>query len=48
MAKQIRLPFSNSVSQSTVNFDLIRDDIWGPYSIPTFSGEKYFLTIIDN
>jgi len=28
-------------------FDLIHVDIWGPNSIPSIQGHKYFLTIVD-
>jgi len=27
-------------------FDLIHVDVWGPYSIPSTHGHKYFLTIV--
>jgi len=27
---------------------LIHVDIWGPYSIPSIHGHKYFLTIVDD
>jgi len=29
-------------------FDLIHVDIWGPYSIPSIHGHKYFLTVVDD
>nr|KYP58589.1 Copia protein [Cajanus cajan] len=29
-------------------FDLIHVDLWGPYSIPSIHGHKYFLTIVDD
>ena len=29
-------------------FDLVHADIWGPYSTPTLSGSKYFLTLVDD
>jgi hypothetical protein len=47
-AKQKRLPFSLSQSISTHIFDLVHMDIWGPLSIPSISGFKYFLTIVDD
>lgn len=28
-------------------FDLIHIDVWGPYHVKTFDGNKIFLTIID-
>jgi hypothetical protein len=47
-AKQKRLPFSLSKSISANIFDLVHMDIWGPLSIPSISGFKYFLTIVDD
>jgi len=29
-------------------FDLIHVDVWGPYSIPSHDGYKYFFTIMDD
>ena len=48
LAKQKRLPFPNAGQISANNFDLIHCDIWGPYSVPTLDGHKYFLTIVDD
>ncbi|CAL8150570.1 unnamed protein product [Prunus armeniaca] len=48
LAKQCRLPFSASSISSVRPFELIHCDIWGPYKIPSFSGAKYFLTIVDD
>jgi hypothetical protein len=48
LAKQKRLPFPNAGHISANNFDLIHCDIWGPYSVPTLDGHKYFLTIVDD
>ena len=45
MAKQKRLPFTVSVTKSVHTFDLIHIDIWGPISIPSSFGHRYFLTI---
>ena len=47
-AKQKRLSFPISTSKSKKYFDLIHVDIWGPYSIPSIHGHKYFLTIVDD
>lgn len=30
------------------NFDLIHVHMWGPYRIPTHTGHRYFLTIVDD
>lgn len=48
LARQPRLPFSDSSSHSTSLFQLIHVDTWGPYHIQTYSGVKYFLTIVDD
>ena len=47
-AKQQKLPFSDSMSRSKNCFDIVHVDIWGPFSIPSISGHRYFLTIVDD
>jgi hypothetical protein len=47
LSKQCRLPFSTSSISSVRSFELIHCDIWGPYKIPSLSGAKYFLTVVD-
>ena len=47
LAKQIRLPFTTSSISSDKPFELIHCDIWGPFKVPSLSGAKYFLTIVD-
>ena len=47
-AKMKRLPFPISSSKSDDCFDLIHVDIWGPFSVPSVFGHKYFLTIVDD
>jgi len=47
-AKQKRLPFPLSSHVSTHTFDLIHMDIWGPLSIPSMFGYRYFFTIVDD
>jgi hypothetical protein len=49
LAKQTRLFFSPSTSKSSnAPFDLIHCDIWGPHKLPTQTGARYFLTIVDD
>ncbi|XP_075084919.1 uncharacterized protein LOC142168154 [Nicotiana tabacum] len=48
LARQARLPFPDSRSSSTSLFQLIHIDTWGPYHTQTYSGAKYFLTIVDD
>jgi len=47
-AKQTRKPFCLSENKATNCFDLIHCDIWGAYHAKSFSGAKYFLTIVDD
>lgn len=48
MARQTRLPFPMSSTQSIEKSQLIHADIWGPYNAPIFSGAKCFLITIDD
>ncbi|XP_073223517.1 uncharacterized protein [Cicer arietinum] len=47
-AKHKRLPFPNSTIIADCCFDLIHMDIWGPFSMPSILGYKYFLTVVDD
>lgn len=44
--KQLSFPFNNNLC--SIPFALINLDVWGPYSISTHDGFKYFLTIVDD
>ncbi|KAM2583718.1 hypothetical protein TB2_044793 [Malus domestica] len=48
VAKQTRLPFPLSSTSSLQPFELIHCDIWGPHRLPSSSGARYFLTIVDD
>lgn len=48
LSKQKHLPFVSSTNRSTEPFDLVHIDVWGPFSIPTHDGFRYFLTIVDD
>ena len=48
LAKHKRLPFPFLNHISEFPFDIVHCDIWGPYSVPTIDGHKYFLTIVDD
>ncbi|XP_070007511.1 uncharacterized protein [Nicotiana sylvestris] len=48
LARQAGLPFPDSSIQFTHPFQFVHIDTWGPYSTPTHSGSKYFLTTIDD
>ena len=47
-AKQQRLPFHLSVISTHAPFELIHVDTWGPYHTKTYSGHRFFLTIVDD
>ncbi|BAA97099.1 retroelement pol polyprotein-like [Arabidopsis thaliana] len=47
-AKQAREVFSPSLNKTTVCFELIHCDVWGPYRTPASCGSVYFLTIVDD
>nr|XP_016507541.1 PREDICTED: uncharacterized protein LOC107825227 [Nicotiana tabacum] len=48
MAWQTRIPFPDSSIHTFKPFQLIHVDIWGSYHTPTYSGSRYFLTIVDD
>jgi len=48
MARQERLPFSQSTSQTKSIFELLHIDLWGPYHVSTYDNYKYFLTLVDD
>jgi hypothetical protein len=47
-SKHKNLPYPISTSSSSKIFDIVHADIWGPYSIPSIDGHKYFLTLVDD
>ena len=47
-AKQTRLCFSNSSIKTSRPFQMIHCDIWGPFSLPSHSNSRFFLTIVDD
>jgi len=47
-AKQRKFPFNISLSHATSKFKLLHFDTWGPLSICSVHGHKYFLTIVDD
>ena len=48
VAKHHRLPFPISNSMAGRIFELIHVDLWRPYRVPNISGDRYFLTIVDD
>ena len=47
-AKQQRLPFQLSTISTSTHFELVHVDTWGPYHTKTYSGHRFFLTIVDD
>ncbi|CAA7017765.1 unnamed protein product [Microthlaspi erraticum] len=48
LAKQKHLPFNSKNNMCEAAFDLLHIDTWGPFSVATAEGYKYFLTIVDD
>ena len=48
LGKQPVLPFNNSDSISNSIFELIYYDIWGPSSVASIDGSRYFIIFIDD
>ena len=48
LAKQHRLSFSSHNHMSKSPFDLVHCDIWGPFHVPSITGYKFFLTLVDD
>ena len=48
LSKQKHLPFTSQNNLSGNPFDHLHIDTWGPFSVPTHDGFRYFLTIVDD
>jgi hypothetical protein len=48
LGKQPALPFHNSESMSTENFNLIHYDVWGFSPINSIGKSRYFVVFVDN
>ena len=42
------MPFNTSESISTDIFDIIHSDIWGPSSVSSIGGSRYFVVFVDD
>ena len=45
---QLALPFNTSESIFTDIFDLIHSDVWGPSSVSSIGGSRYFVVFVDD
>ncbi|XP_074270843.1 uncharacterized protein LOC141594750 [Silene latifolia] len=48
LAKHHILPFPKSTSYANECFKLVHMDVWGPYKVPTLTGARSFLTVLDD
>ena len=48
LGKQPALPFNSSESIFTDIFDLIHSDVWGPSSVSSIGGSRYFVVFVDD
>ena len=48
LGKQPTLPFNTSESISTDIFNLIHSDVWGPSSVSSIGGFRYFVVFVDD
>ena len=48
LGKQPTLPFNTSESISTDIFNLIHFDVWGPSSVSSIGGSRYFVVFVDD
>ncbi|XP_061340882.1 uncharacterized mitochondrial protein AtMg00300-like, partial [Gastrolobium bilobum] len=45
--KRHRIPFSPSMNKSSIPFQVVHSDVWGPAKIPSFSKSYYYVSFID-
>lgn len=48
LSKQKKLSYSSSNNICNSSFELLHIGIWGPFSVETIEGFRYFLTIVDD
>ena len=48
VSKSTRLPFPISKSRATLPFEIVHSDVWGPASLESFDGYKFYVTFIDD
>jgi hypothetical protein len=47
-AKLTKLPRHTTVNKNRKKFDLIHSDLSGPFSVPSYGGSLYYITLIDD
>ncbi|KAM2621688.1 hypothetical protein TB2_026408 [Malus domestica] len=47
-SKSTRLPFPHSLSRATKVFEIVHSDIWGPATLESFDGYRFFISFIDD
>ncbi|PKU71759.1 Retrovirus-related Pol polyprotein from transposon TNT 1-94 [Dendrobium catenatum] len=48
MAKSHKQVFNKSFSVTTAPFDLLHTDVWGPASVPSVEGFRYYIVFVDD
>lgn len=48
LEKSHRVSFETGLHTTSRHLDYVHSDLWGPESHPTFGGNKYFLSIVDD
>ena len=48
LGKQPTLPFNTNETISTNIFDFIHSDVWGPSSVSSIGGSRYFVVFVDD
>ena len=48
LGKQPALPFNTNETISTNIFDFIHSDVWGPSSVSSIGGSRYFVVFVDD
>lgn len=48
MSKSSRLSFPVSKSRATFPFEIVHSDVWGPASLESFDGYRFYVTFIDD
>ena len=47
MGKSTKLPFESRKSYATAFLHTLHSDVWGPASVPSYDGNRFYLIIVD-